>query len=881
MPDIDAFRDVFFDYARSHGVSAAQARFTGMCGEESAAALALEFNEKLTKVFETRPAAIRPAGREPWYPGPGPDDACWNSLRSYYRNDGRPEGQIENVDSASNVVIAHTDRPNQSEFKGRGLVVGYVQSGKTTNFTAVAAKAADLGYSLVIVLSGIHNSLRKQTQSRLSSELTDLNTEKWLPLTDEHADFQKPPFKAEAALQPNGSTGLMVVKKNPAVLRRIKKWLGTDSMREKLNHLNVLVIDDEADQASVGTKTINPLIREILALMPRNTFIGYTATPFANVFIDPSSSEDLYPRDFILNLPEPKGYFGPAMIFGLPDAENDSPEAFGQDMIRLIDTSHLANLRPSSKKAIETFSPVVEDELKAAVNWFFLATAARRARSQEQHSSMLVHTFINTRVHDLFRAPLENYRRELLSRIDAPDEAIIDELRLQWNNESARVPAENFGRTTLDFDNVFAHMPDVVRGTRIVLDNSQSKDRLDYGYDKPQYVIAVGANTLSRGLTLEGLISSIFVRTARAYDTLLQMGRWFGFRNGYEELPRIWVTAELEQEFRHLAQVEAEMRRDIDLYQEQNRTPMDVSVRILSHPSLAITAKMGAAETASIAFTGRTLTTRYFRAGDADWLRTNLEATRKLANAAVNHGKCLTTRNQLNGTVVYDDISAQHILQFLNTYQVHEEQPNMDPRLLQKFIRDSHATDSSYLSQWTVVFVGGSGITVHLDKVGPIRSSVRSAEENDPDRTRIHTLTNPTDFGLGLGLTRQELREKSGGNPSDPRMLTLRSTDHASAKKGILLVIPIDPVSEPKPVASGGAPRKMERYPFNASEGVPAIGIGLGFPEPESAGGFLTGRYKTESYVAVRLPGDEWDTEAEAIEAEEVAALLDNDSEDE
>jgi hypothetical protein len=498
------------------------------------------------------------------------------------------------------------------------------------------------------------------------------------------------------------------------------------------------------------------------------------------------------------------------MIFGQPNAENDSPEANGKDMVRIIDPLHLDNLRPASRKAIATFHPVVQDELKSAVDWFFLATAARLARGEKHaHSSMLVHTFINTSVHERFREPLEEYRKGVLARIVAGDPSTLEELRLQWLNESSRVPAETYSRVSLEFDVVREHLPEVIERTRIVLDNSRSKDRLDYAATtEPQFVIAVGANTLSRGLTLEGLISSVFVRTARAYDTLLQMGRWFGFRNGYEELPRIWMTAGLEQDFRHLAQVEAEMRRDIDLYQEQNRTPMDVAVRILRHPSMAITAKMGAAETANISFAGQTLTTRYFRAGDAAWLHTNLEAARTLADNVASHGQKAKVVGGQGDSQVYNDVPVADVVTFLENYQVHEAQPNMDPKLLIDFIQDSMKIDNVdpvYLSRWTVVFIAGSGETVRLGALGDVATSKRSAEENAPDKTRIHTLTSPTDFGLGLGKSRTELREAcsegeaSNGEPktaSDPRMLTLRSIDSDNCRKGILIVNRPGPVGD-------------------------------------------------------------------------------------
>ena len=888
MQATSPWRDIFEDRARRYGLPATREKFEPLISAEELEELCRAFEFKLTNIMESKPAAIRPAGLEPWYSGPTDDDLCWPSLRRYYlEKKKRPEDQVESVDQASNVVVAHTPRPTKTTFKGRGLVVGYIQSGKTTNFTAVAAKAADLGYHLVIVLSGIHNSLRKQTQKRLSAELTELNSGKWLSLTTSESDFRKPPFGGEAALGEGNATGLMVIKKNPVVLRRLKAWLGTDVMKEHLKSLRVLVVDDEADQASVGTATINPLIRDILGLLPRNTFVGYTATPFANVFIDPVNSEDFYPRDFILNLPRPEGYFGPEKIFGRADASQDDDDATGYDMVRIVGEEELGRLRPPNRAEIDSFAPSVDGVLQRAVDWFFLATAARFARGQEEHSSMLVHTHINTRVHETFREPLESYRDTLMADLNANSSTVIDRLRLMWNEESSTVPAEVYQRSSLPFEKILEKLPFVVSNTRVVLDNYKSKDRLDYtDAEGPQLVIAVGANTLSRGLTLEGLVSSIFVRTARAYDTLLQMGRWFGFRTDYEELPRIWMTEELRRQFRHLAQVEHEMRADIDRYQEQNKTPTEVAVRILTHPSLAITAKMGAAKATDITFTGHTLTTRYFDVSDEGKLRDNLAAAWELANEVTKRGVLMPESENLGGTVVYDNVPAQVVMDFLSRYNIHDSHPNMEPKLLTQFIRDSVNIGDGFLDQWTVAFIAGSGDEVELGPLGKFKTSRRSAEVPDPDNKRIKTLTNPTDFGLGLGMSRTELRRAAGDlgsapspedeveprktKASDPRMLTLRGLDKEQSRKGILLVYPIDPTSEPTRTSKSP---KMTLHNIDAAGGVAPIGIGIGFPEPELTGEVSIGRKRLRTHMAVELPVD-------FDEDEEMYDAFETDSED-
>jgi len=215
-------------------------------------------------------------------------------------------------------------------------------------------------------------------------------------------------------------TAIAVVKKNATVLTRLIQWLDTKAGRAKLATMNVLIIDDEADQASVATPSINPRIRKLLQLTPKHTYIGYTATPFANVFIDPRA-DDLYPKTFILNLPRPAGYFGPETIFGndLPSDDENSDD--GHDMIRIVPPGEVPSLRPASRAQAATFQPAVTPELRRAILYFWLATAARHARGDSAaHSTMLIHTAVPIAVHRAFRGPITELRQELIAGLAEP-----------------------------------------------------------------------------------------------------------------------------------------------------------------------------------------------------------------------------------------------------------------------------------------------------------------------------------------------------------------------------------------------------------------------------------------------------------------------------
>lgn len=809
---------VFADWARHHGVEAATSRFKNSL-PDLADSFRAQFERDLKRVEAGGPPVIA-AGKDPWYNGAADGDVHWPAVEAEFRRQGWPEERIESVDTASSTVVAHTPRPDRAAWESKGLVVGYVQSGKTTNFTGVIAKLADVKYKLIIVLSGIHNGLRRQTQVRLDELLRDLTTDKWVTMTDESTDFVAPTQRASALLSSDKPV-LIVAKKNAAVLKRIVKWLDTPDGRQALMSARVLVVDDEADQASVATAQINPLIRRILKLMPRCTYVGYTATPFANVFISPTNQDDLYPKSFILNLPRPDNYFGPEMIFGrdVVEGEDAGSAPDGYDMVRIVPEDEVSSLRPVGRASAADFEPRMTDSLLDAVRWFWLATAARRARGDDGHSTMLIHTSVKIDVHESFRDPLLGLRAGALRETTRGGVGDVADWRKCWDEESARVPAGDWGRHPLSFDDVLPHLAEVIDATKVVLDNYRSQDRLDYSQG-PVVAIAVGGNTLSRGLTLEGLVVSFFVRGATAYDTLLQMGRWFGYRTGYEELPRIWMTSSLSAAFRHLATVEHEMRDDIDRYQRQNLTPMQVAVRIRTHPSLRITGKMGAAQPAEVSYAGSRLQTRYFFTQDEDWLDKNLEAARALVQESLRHG-----RQDAKGTaVVIRGVPAGVIQTFLSSYRVHPDSPDMDANLLIKYIEKQLGADTPSLSRWSVCVVPGSGEQVDLGGGIEVGSVVRSRlDDKIASRADIKTLMSKQDRVLDLPVPTSAAQKMSEAQLKD-----LRDTDPEHCDRGLLVVYPINARSEPTEQTKAKGEPRNQRLPLDAVSTV--IGIGLVFP---------------------------------------------------
>ncbi|MFJ4278857.1 Z1 domain-containing protein [Streptomyces massasporeus] len=777
------------------------------------------------------PHAVVLGNRDTWYTGPQAKDKCWPAIVKLLRKDGWPEEPaIRDLDDSSTRVVSLLNHPKEKSFSTRGLVVGYVQSGKTTNFTSVMAKAADRGYKLFIVLAGIHNGLRRQTQARLVQQLVEPNPSMWSQLTGLDKDFAPQENPAGYFGKSNKTHVLCVVKKNATVLRKLARWL--DKASDYLKDCPALIIDDEADQATVATKSINPLILSIMKSLPRSAYVGYTASPFANLLIDPSA-EDLYPSDFIVNLPKPKGHFGTEVLFGryALDGEDEDDVDDGHDMIRSVPIDDIPCVRPESKADVEGFEPVVTDTLRSAIEYFWLATAARRVRGTgNPHSTMLIHTSVNTSVHNSFKRPLEHLRERTAKTLT--DEPVIDRLRTLWDKETARVAAEDFGETKVPFDSLLAELPGVLGNCRIIMDNSSSEDRLDYE-NGPVVAIAVGGNTLSRGLTLEGLSVSYFVRAVSAYDTLLQMGRWFGFRNGYADLPRIWMTDELAEWFRHLATVETEMRRDIDIYMTEDETPLTFAVRLRTHPALRVTAaaKMRSAVTAASSYGGRGVQTHYFHT-NADWLRGNIAAARDLVSDAVTHAVRVENRSA-EGRFIFRDVPYDVITEFLGSYKFHEKSTENDPELISAYIR-KRVSSAGSLRRWNVAVMGtpqGEPFTFAPNvTVGRVTRTRLALPNPDPDYADIKSLLGPRDAAVDLVGVKTKLTEQA---LKDARSTQLPNT-------GLLLLYPIDKTSEPEP-------GKTLRAPLHAEEHV--IGVGLVFPDPRH------GDSTVEKYISADLSG--------------------------
>lgn len=654
--------------------------------------------------------------RRQWYRGPRPADLHWPAVREYLlKEKDWSEADVQGIDEASNEVVSMLGDPEGRHFSGRGLVVGHVQSGKTANMTAVAAKALDAGYDTVIVLAGLTNKLRYQTQLRLFDDLVSRNPMNWQVLTPNKLDrdFRAPP--QGGFLAHIDKAQLAVIKKNVSPLGELKIAVER-TLAAVLRLLRILVIDDECDQASINSArneldmtAINSRIRELLSLLPRVTYIGYTATPFANVLINPYRADgqeldDLYPRDFITSIPPPASYFGTERLFGLPPSDpNDVQEKEeGLDMIRDVPESEEALLQPRSRDERDSFQPSMTTSLEDAILYFLASCAARRARGDDaKHMTMLVHTSAYVIAHERVAALIHGWVDVNARKIVDRESDLGQRVRNTWVSEQARIPASFCDAPRVTVDQVFEYLPSVLRSIEFPIENGASDDRIDYEGRAKTYIV-VGGSILARGLTLEGLTVSYFLRTANQYDTLLQMGRWFGYRPRYEDLPRIWMPEGLRLRFRALAGVEREIRDEIEQYRQQKLTPMDIAVKVRAIPGMAITGanRMRAARRCAVSYWGTHRQTFRFNHRDEGLLRRNWAAGAELVSRA-DALRLRVRENGHGGRKLWREVPRSSVQRFLETYSVHETHADLSREMLLPFL----AQDDARLDSWNVGIV--------------------------------------------------------------------------------------------------------------------------------------------------------------------------------
>jgi hypothetical protein len=725
-----------------------------------------------------------PERRVPWVAQKKLDRArwkFWNRYRDYlmYKKGFAPP-VIDELDTLTDRTLDGLYDPDANVgFDKKGLVVGQVQSGKTSNYTGLICKAADAGYNLLIVLSGTLNNLRSQTQLRIDEGFLGFDTQSQraydkgehvigvgkpkntLPahsLTDssDNGDFTA---KGANVGFVTGDPIIAVIKKNSGVLRKLYKWLHNHAQGEdgskKILSKTLLLIDDEADNASINTKkkpdertAINAGIRDILGLFAKSAYVGYTATPFANIFIPADEGTDLFPRDFIINIPPPPNYIGPEKIFGFDYYDDDErPDTVLPLCFRIDDTNEskreLAAWTPGSHKVngeiVEVYKKdTPPDELppslERAIRCFIITCAIRKLRGQNKaHNSMLVHIARLVKWHNQITGIVEHTFNKYRTGIDQNQPQILKLLRETFEQDAGSYlsyPTVTKRILASPLAGIDAHMQvhtwedvapflwEAVVNMTVREINGGSKETLDY-YENAANgisVIAVGGDKLSRGLTLEGLSVSYFLRASKMYDTLMQMGRWFGYRNGYTDLCRLFTTGELNEWFCHITRATQELREEFDYMSEvAGASPNKFTLKVRSHPGvLQITAsnKIRSGVPLAISWAGR-LVESYELIKDKEINRRNLDAIKRLVkNLKAVSEPVIKTGN----TQVWYDVSPDEIITWLERIKIFENLKAYNPENLIRFINAQ--VKRGALMKWRVALTSKKDAHTQTDVAG-------------------------------------------------------------------------------------------------------------------------------------------------------------------
>jgi Z1 domain len=795
-----------------------------------------ELSRLIGQIYDTPPTGMVGTAKHRWYTGPDENSKQWNKFRARLSDANWDEDSIAGVDFNSTRILGRTVAPtpdNDTPESGRGLVIGYVQSGKTTSFMSVTSKAADAGYRLIIVLSGVTNNLRAQTQTAFNDFVAPENDPDWHWLTDENNDFK---IVGNATNLLKSKQLIAVVKKNGTVLKRLLKWLATAS-DEARKHTPMLVIDDEADQATPNTardekrrSVVNQRVIDLLSpdLVPVNSYLAYTATPFANLLLDPNIPDDIFPRDFIIALPHGQGYFGPEKLFGRDPLDEDDQEAqVGLDIIRNLPSDEIEKLGRAANPNAHS-SPVLTDDLEMALDWFFLATSVRRIReSAVKWSSMLIHTSGRIACHQEMRVLVEgSYIQQAKDNFDD----FVARLKSLWHAELGRVPT--FGNLMPDWSSITEKLKHVLYEAKVITDNSMSFDRLSYKSDeKPYPVIAVGGNTLSRGLVLHGLISTYFLRTSKTYDALLQMGRWFGYRSGYEDLQRIWMPEELQLWFRDLALVEHEIRNQIENLVSGEISPVDLPVLIRMHPKMQITSRARIrGQKSQIGFSGKRIETVVFDRQDEVWLQDNLLAVGRLIRK-LKESKLVETASP-GTTPVIRNVPVEIVSGFLKDYQFSQNAKIALQEPLLKYIENLNQLENPELLEWDIFFFnpaqGGAQQTL-LAPGFEINKVQRSRLNSGIETANIHHLANTFDIKYSIPEEYQnEVAKFIKTKTSSFESWNELRAKCGVGKKGLLGIYIVDKHSKPK-ANSGNNSRKA----LDAIEDF--AGLAMFFPKSANA----------------------------------------------
>lgn len=733
--------------------------------------------------------------------------SAWVTYKNKLLNQGWTKESVENLEFSAYDMLQNLTFNSRDEGAVKGLAIGNVQSGKTANMVALMAMAADNGFNYFVVLSGVIENLRRQTSDRLHHDLNYAEHNiHWKSIDNPSRKTRIPEHDVSTfSLQEGSKTAYYsVVLKNSKRLKDFTNWL-LNSDPSKTSQMKILIIDDEADQASINTNdideenptTINRLISELVhsdKVLAMN-YVAYTATPYANVLND-SSIKSLYPKDFIVMLDTNGDYIGPEQLFTLKEPETQP----SVDIIREISQDDRIQIMNINKGELKSSLP---KSLADSIIWFLLSVAAIRALEVRKPLSMLVHTSFKIDSH----AHIANKIGDFLMEIRRNYEGYKPKFKRMYENERRYFSRKHFLEGMEDYstpenipdypswDEVVGHLdlimdldktkylshipigeegqPTYHHGIHLVIDNSRSKSenqivRLVYPQKNqipnlaPAFIV-IGGNTLSRGLTIEGLTSTYFLRDTNQADTLMQMGRWFGYRKGYEIFPRIWLDRVGRERFEFLAQLNSELRDEVQMYSENGLSPLDYAIKIKNSPSrnfMRITAnnKQQSVSPGDYDFSGYNVQTIYFE-NDESKLQQNYDLTKEFLNSI--------EPDEINGSrMIWRDIDNHLVRNFLNEYQSCELDKKMSSLAsILKWIDHNNKQEESQFSNWNIILASVGDIEETASSIDDWnihgfspKSVVRSKLKNRGTQNiaNIGVLRTPSDLVGDINLSKED-----------------------------------------------------------------------------------------------------------------------------
>lgn len=640
----------------------------------------------------------------------------WDAYKKLLLTQGRSGVIIDDNEKVINTILDYSGDPRSAEsWAKKGLVMGNVQSGKTQNYLGLINKAIDAGYKTIIVLGGHLNDLRMQTQERIdegvlgipSRHITEISSAQFGPIgvglhhknsiitaTTTKGDFNAS-FADRFGVKLDTETPVVfTIKKHTSVMKTLCNWI------EKAHYLNVkegkvlnhpmLLIDDEADYASINTKShknevslTNDLIRQLLSLFSKSTYVAYTATPFANIFIDPtnkaySEHDDLFPSDFMIKMPVPTNYMGQEFFYGEEALTNESNST--SPIVEINDHWPVHELK--NKDSIDYELP---ESLKDAIRAFVIAIAVRAIRGEENsHNTMLVNISHLSKHQNRLETLIYDYKKELFTALSAFGSLGVLHARRSTILASVEVTYNNKFLLGESYDAILKVLSGNQRREVEVWALNQSgkaSDRHQLNYSTYQEfglnAIIIGGHKLSRGLTLEGLTISYFARNSKAYDTLMQMCRWFGYRPSYKDLCKVYLPEESISWYSFISSTIRELYNELALMADRGERPKDFGLKVREHPgSMLITAKnkvgWGSSETISQDLWGQTQRRFKFHSDTAKNAN-NIDYAKIFLEDLIAKTPSEVSKDPVSGSVLISNVSYKSVVDFIKAIDLPED----------------------------------------------------------------------------------------------------------------------------------------------------------------------------------------------------------------